>query len=110
MLAAILSQRGPVLKTNGNMNTPGPVRRTLLQLGRRHWAAVLEIAFARPGYVARSSRMARPTSGIVTNVGLALLNAGDPGTQTLLIDTTPKESAFWRNPSGWSWLPLAVGP
>lgn len=71
MLAAILAKRGPVLKTNGNMNCPGPVRRTLLQLKPAHWAAVLELASARRGYVALSSWMARPSIGILTNVGLA---------------------------------------
>lgn len=71
MLAAILRERGPVLKSPGNMNCPGPVRRTLLQLNRNHWAAVLELASARRGYVARSSAMAQPSIGIITNITLA---------------------------------------
>ncbi|MGE5589339.1 MAG: UDP-N-acetylmuramoyl-tripeptide--D-alanyl-D-alanine ligase [Bacillota bacterium] len=111
MLAAILQERGPVLKSPGNMNCPGPVRRTLLQMNRSHWAAVLEVASARRGYVARSAAMARPVIGIVTNVtlahavllgglrdiawekgallrslpkgGLALVNADDPGSRLL---------------------------
>lgn len=111
MLAAILQERGPILKSPGNMNCPGPTRRTLLQMNRSHWAAVLELASARRGYVARSATMARPIIGIVTNVtlahavllgglrdiawekgallrslprgGLALVNADDPGSRLL---------------------------
>jgi len=71
MLAAMLAQRGPVLKTPGTLNAPGDVRRTARRLRRHHWAAVYEMASFKPGFIAASCRAVHPMMAIVTNIGLA---------------------------------------
>jgi len=66
MLAAMLAQRGPVLKTPGTLNAPGDVRRTARRLRRHHWAAVYEMASFKPGFIAAFARGAEwaATAGV----------------------------------------------
>lgn len=73
MAAAILSQRGPVLKTEGNLNNHIGVPLTLFRLGAAHRAAVVELGINHPGEMTRLCEIARPTVGVITNVGHAHL-------------------------------------
>ncbi|CUQ65276.1 UDP-N-acetylmuramoyl-tripeptide--D-alanyl-D-alanine ligase [Candidatus Nitrospira inopinata] len=69
MVAAVLARRWRVLKTEGNLNNRIGVPRTLFRLDGRHEAAVIEMGVDRVGQTTRLCEIARPTIGIVTNVG-----------------------------------------
>jgi len=69
MAARILSAMGPVLKTEKNYNNEIGVPLTLLGLERGHRAAVVEMGMRGPGQIAALAEIARPTVGVVTNVG-----------------------------------------
>ncbi len=73
MLAKILSRRGHVLKTEGNFNNQIGLPLTLLRLERNDQAAVLEMGISRPGDMRLLCDIARPTMGIITNIGAAHL-------------------------------------
>jgi UDP-N-acetylmuramoyl-tripeptide--D-alanyl-D-alanine ligase len=66
MLAAILARRGPVLRSEGNLNNEVGVPLTLLGLGPQHRHAVIEMGMSHPGEIARLAAMARPQVGVVT--------------------------------------------
>jgi UDP-N-acetylmuramoyl-tripeptide--D-alanyl-D-alanine ligase len=68
MLAAMLAQRFPVLKSPGNLNNYYGLPLALLQLEPTHEAAVMELAMSAPGEIARLARIAKPQVGVVTNV------------------------------------------
>jgi UDP-N-acetylmuramoyl-tripeptide--D-alanyl-D-alanine ligase len=67
MIAAILATRGPVLKTEGNLNNEVGVPLTLLRLGPEHQAAVIEMGMSHRGEIARLTAIAEPRVGVVTN-------------------------------------------
>jgi len=73
MVAAILATRGPVLKTEGNLNNEVGVPLTLLGLGPGHQAAVIEMGMSHPGEIARLAAIALPQVGLVTNAAPAHL-------------------------------------
>jgi UDP-N-acetylmuramoyl-tripeptide--D-alanyl-D-alanine ligase len=66
MIAAILATRGPVLKTEGNLNNEVGVPLTLLGLDATHLAAVIEMGMSHPGEIARLAAIALPQVGLVT--------------------------------------------
>src|SRR5205823_3009270 len=53
MIGAILTERFPTLKTDGNLNNHIGVPRTLLRLTARHRAAVIEMGISRQGEMTR---------------------------------------------------------
>ncbi|HEY6873748.1 MAG TPA: UDP-N-acetylmuramoyl-tripeptide--D-alanyl-D-alanine ligase [Geobacteraceae bacterium] len=67
MLAAILGQTGPGLKTAGNLNNLIGLPRMLLQLTSAHRWAVLEMGMSEPGEIDRLAEIARPGVGVITN-------------------------------------------
>lgn len=69
MVAAVLGVRFTVLRTEGNLNTETGLPLTLLRLEPHHTAVVLEMGLQHAGDIARLAALARPTIGIVTNVG-----------------------------------------
>ncbi len=73
MLATILGRRGPVLKTEGNLNNHIGLPLSLLRLTKEHQAAVLEMGISRPGDMRVLCEIAKPTMGIITNIGAAHL-------------------------------------
>jgi UDP-N-acetylmuramoyl-tripeptide--D-alanyl-D-alanine ligase len=73
MIAAILAERGPVLKTEGNLNNEIGVPLTLFGLDHHHQAAVIEMGMNHPGEIARLAAMAAPQVGVVTNAAAAHL-------------------------------------
>ncbi len=68
MVAAVLGQRFEVHKNRGNFNNLIGVPLTILSIGPRHQAAVVEMGVSIPGEMARLVEMARPTVGLITNV------------------------------------------
>ncbi|MCP9454689.1 MAG: UDP-N-acetylmuramoyl-tripeptide--D-alanyl-D-alanine ligase [Nitrospira sp.] len=69
MVASVLAQRWKVLKTEGNLNNRIGVPQTLLRLDGRHEAAVIEMGVDRVGQTTRLCEIARPTVGLITNIG-----------------------------------------
>ena len=66
MIAEILATRGPVLRSEGNLNNEVGVPLTLLGLDATHTAAVIEMGMNRPGEIARLAALAEPHVGLVT--------------------------------------------
>ena len=71
LMAAVLSTQGRVLKTQANYNNEIGVPKTLLELTPEHNYAVIEMAMRARGEIARLTQIARPTIGVITNVGTA---------------------------------------
>ena len=69
MVARVLEQRWHVLKTEGNLNNRIGVPHTLFRLTPRHQAAVVEMGVDQRGQTAQLCGIARPTIGLITNVG-----------------------------------------
>jgi UDP-N-acetylmuramoyl-tripeptide--D-alanyl-D-alanine ligase len=71
LIASVLATRGNVLKTEANYNNEIGVPKTLLELRSHHQYAVIEMGMRAKGEIALLSQIARPTIGIITNVGTA---------------------------------------
>jgi UDP-N-acetylmuramoyl-tripeptide--D-alanyl-D-alanine ligase len=71
LMAAVLGTRGNVLKTQKNYNNEIGVPKTLLELLPEHDFAVIEMAMRARGEIAQLTEIARPTIGVITNVGTA---------------------------------------
>ncbi len=71
MCAAILAERGPCLKNRGNLNNAYGLPLTLLEREPEHEALVVELGMNHRGEIAPLAAIARPTIGVVTNVGTA---------------------------------------
>ncbi len=97
MIAAILATRGPVLRTEGNLNNEVGVPLTLLRLGAEHRAAVIEMGMNHAGEIARLAAIAEPGVGVVTNASAAHLHG--LGTVDAVADA---KAELWRGlpPSG----------
>ena len=116
MLAAILRRQGPTLATRGNLNNEIGVPLTLLRLGKRHRAAVVEMGASQPGEVGWLTQMAHPTVGVITQCSAAhlagfqsiegiarskgeLLENLDPG-GTAVINADDPHAELWRRLAG----------
>jgi UDP-N-acetylmuramoyl-tripeptide--D-alanyl-D-alanine ligase len=73
LLATILQQQSPGLKTAGNYNNLIGLPLTLLQLQPEHCWAVLEMGTSALGEIERLTEIAAPDIGIITNIGPAHL-------------------------------------
>ncbi len=73
MLAAILSQRTPVLATQGNLNNDIGVPLTLLRLDKSFSAAIIEMGANHPGEIDYLTGLAQPDVALITNAGPAHL-------------------------------------
>lgn len=69
MVAAVLSEKYNVLKTDGNKNNEIGVAQMLLKLEKGHQIAVLELGINHPGEMEYLSELARPDVVCFTNVG-----------------------------------------
>ncbi len=69
MVAAVLAERGRVLKTEGNLNNRVGVPRMLLRLSEEDHAAVIEMGVDQVGQTSRLCDLVRPTIGVITNIG-----------------------------------------
>lgn len=73
MTAAILEVRHRILKSPGNFNNEIGLPVTLFGLRRDHQAAVLEFGMRGRGQISYLAALARPTIGVITNIGLTHL-------------------------------------
>jgi UDP-N-acetylmuramoyl-tripeptide--D-alanyl-D-alanine ligase len=69
MVTAVLRERMRTLKTEGNLNNRIGVARTLFRLNARYEAAVIEMGVDDMGQTTRLCEIARPTLGLITNIG-----------------------------------------
>ena len=75
MLATILAQSGPGLKTRGNLNNLIGLPLMLLRLTKRDRWAVLEMGMSEPGEIDRLAEIAAPRIGVITNAFAAHLES-----------------------------------
>lgn len=68
MTAHLLATRGPVLKTEGNLNNQYGLPLTLLRLKPEHTAAVLELGMSAPGEIRELSALAEPDVATITRI------------------------------------------
>ena len=73
MVAAVLSERFRVFRTEGNLNSEVGLPASLARLTADHEAAVLEMGMRALGEIAYLASIARPQVGVVTNVGITHL-------------------------------------
>lgn len=73
MLSAVMSQKGPVLKNEGNLNNHIGVPLTLMKMNSGHRSAVVEMGMSGIGEIALLARLALPDIGVITNIGPAHL-------------------------------------
>lgn len=71
MVALALSAKHRVMKTAGNFNSQIGLPLTLFQLEPYHTAAVVEMGMSEFGEMERLAAIARPTSAILTNIGVS---------------------------------------
>jgi UDP-N-acetylmuramoyl-tripeptide--D-alanyl-D-alanine ligase len=71
MCAAILGSLAPCLSTKGNLNNEFGLPLTLLGRDASHRSVVVELGMNHRGEIARLAAIARPTIGVITNVGTA---------------------------------------
>ena len=69
MIAAVLSVKYKVLKTEGNFNNNIGLPLTLLRLDHTHQVGVLEMGMDKPGEIDYLSDIVRPEVGVITNIG-----------------------------------------
>lgn len=75
----VLKQRYRTLKNPGNLNNEIGLPMTLMKLGEGHQRAVLEMGFYVPGEIEFLCGLARPSVGVITNIGT--VHAERAGTQ-----------------------------
>lgn len=69
MIAAVLGASLRILKTEANFNNEIGLSQTLLRIEAGHQAVVVEMGMRGRGQIAELAAIARPTVGVVTNVG-----------------------------------------
>lgn len=73
MTAAICSQRGAVLATQGNLNNDIGVPLTLLQINNTHQFAVIELGANHHGEIEYLTQLVKPDIALINNAGPAHL-------------------------------------
>lgn len=71
MIATVLSESMPVLKTEGNYNGQIGLPLTIFNLNSEHKAAVLEMGVSKIGEMQILSEIANVDFGVITNIGLS---------------------------------------
>ncbi|MFA5658438.1 MAG: UDP-N-acetylmuramoyl-tripeptide--D-alanyl-D-alanine ligase [Oscillospiraceae bacterium] len=69
MISLVLSSKLKTLKTAGNLNNEIGLPLTLLELNSEHEAAVIEMGMSGFGEISKLSMCAKPTIGVITNIG-----------------------------------------
>jgi len=73
LVAHLLKTKMNVLKTEGNFNNLMGLPFTLFRLNHIHEIALLEMGMSLPFEIKRLSQIAKPTAGLITNIGKAHL-------------------------------------
>lgn len=102
MVALVLSSKYKTLKTTGNLNNQIGLPKTLLNMTSEHEAAVIEMGMSNFGEISSLSQTARPTIGIITNIGYShIQNLGSREgilkAKLELLDGLPVESPLILN-------------
>ena len=71
MIAAVLSRKFNVLKTEGNFNNNIGLPRTLLRIDSKTEIAVVEMGMNHLGEISYLTGIGRPTAAVITNIGEA---------------------------------------
>lgn len=116
MLAAIVSQSGKALVTQGNLNNDIGVPQTLFRLSDEHRYAVIELGANHPGEIAYLTKLTRPTVGLVNNAAAAHLEgfgnlqgvarakgelfAGLAANAVCIINADDENAALWKSLAG----------
>ena len=82
LVASVLGQKYHTLKNRGNLNNEIGLPITLLNAGLGHEAAVLEMGFFVPGEIKLLCEIAKPSIGVVTNIGT--VHAERAGSQEII--------------------------
>ncbi|RMH06470.1 MAG: UDP-N-acetylmuramoyl-tripeptide--D-alanyl-D-alanine ligase [Nitrospirae bacterium] len=69
MTATLLQSCWPVLKTPGNFNNSIGLPATILRMSHRYQVTVVEMGVDQVGQTTRLCEIARPTMGVITNIG-----------------------------------------
>ncbi|MDX2250836.1 MAG: UDP-N-acetylmuramoyl-tripeptide--D-alanyl-D-alanine ligase [Nitrospira sp.] len=102
MIASVMAHRWKILKTEGNLNNRIGVPQTLFHLNGRHEGAVIEMGVDQIGQTTRLCEMARPTIGVITNIGPDHLEffgsmEGSAQSKAELLDLLPSEGTAVLN-------------
>jgi UDP-N-acetylmuramoyl-tripeptide--D-alanyl-D-alanine ligase len=102
MVASVMAHRWHLLKTEGNLNNRIGVPQTLFRLTPRHEAAVIEMGVDNLGQTTRLCEIAKPTIGIITNIGPDHLEffgsmEGSAQAKAELLDQLPADGAAILN-------------
>jgi UDP-N-acetylmuramoyl-tripeptide--D-alanyl-D-alanine ligase len=73
MIAAIISRKKNILKTEGNLNNLIGVPQTIFRLTSKHELMILEMGTNTRGEIKRLTQIAEPNIGLITNIGPAHL-------------------------------------
>lgn len=97
MIAAVLSSRFSVLKTDKNLNNQIGVPMTVSRIAPEHQAAVIEMGISDFGEMSRLAQIARPTMAVFTVIGHAHLEFlhdqdGVLEAKTEMLDYMPEDS------------------
>ena len=102
MIAHVLQQARHVHATRGNLNNQLGLPLTLLRLSRKDEISVLELGTNHFGEIAELCKMARPTAGLITNIGHGHLEffgsvAGVARAKAELLDSVPADGIVFVN-------------
>ncbi len=73
MIAAIISRKKNILKTEGNLNNLIGLPQTIFRLNDKHEFMILEMGTNTRGEIKRLTQIAEPDIGLITNIGPAHL-------------------------------------
>lgn len=73
MIASILKQAGPTVKTEENFNNEIGVPLTIFKIRKRHKYAVIEMGMQEKGEISLLSKITEPDAAVITNIGKAHL-------------------------------------
>lgn len=69
MIKAVLETKGPVCSNTGNFNNEFGLPFSVLELGKKHKAAVFELGASRRGEVLELAKIIRPGAAVITTIG-----------------------------------------
>ncbi|MGA8554295.1 MAG: UDP-N-acetylmuramoyl-tripeptide--D-alanyl-D-alanine ligase [Candidatus Acidiferrales bacterium] len=97
ILAALVSSRFRVLKTEGNLNNEYGLPLALLKLSDEHDAAVMEMGMSRRGELARLAQIASPEVGVITRIAVEHLEFFTSIDEIALAERELIENLAWPN-------------